>query len=165
MQKSNSVFYILAFSGIAISYYFATRNLKRKTNQKKSLSFPETLPETTKGKVTRIEPIDILGKVTPDSTYKFAFDIDMGTFEKLAVSESEISDMVWKFVPQVIGEIVGKPVVNVDEIDDGYHISVIAKTYEDVRTDSKGRGRLKAKIEQIDSRLKGRIKNVIVTRL
>lgn len=169
MKNSNTAYYLLAAAGAAIGIYFiakALKNAKRETNlelKPKKTKAPAAIPEMlseSPGKVVKIEPVEILGKVEPAPAYTVGFDVEIGALEKLAVEEADIKDAVLQNASRVVGDLVGNPTVSIFETNNGYRIVLSLATYDDVP----GPATLKKRIEAIDSQLVGRISNVKINR-
>lgn len=127
---------------------------RKKTSepQKKPIRLiPEKLPPS-EGKETVVDPIDITGKVEKAPTYFLAFDIAVNGFEKLAVSAEDIKESIEENASEII-DLVGQPTIVVTGIDGGYHVSMHFASYSDMPTAQ----HMKTDIENLDSRLKGRI--------
>lgn len=160
----NTPYLILAISGAAIGAYLVAKALKDAKERLQQTdpappATPETLPES-EGKIIKIKPIDIFGKVELAPAYTLGFEVELSALEKFAVDESDIRDAVLKNASRVIGDLVGNPTVSITGTSKGYRIVLGAATYDDVP----GATLLKTRIENIDPRLKGRISNVKVNR-
>lgn len=131
---------------------------RRSEQATKQEEIPVSPTKRRKPKVTTIEPIDIYGRVPGSELTPLTviFEIALSGVEKFAVSPQDIKQAVVANAHVLPG--IGRPDVLVSEIPRGYVI--YAKYLDSVRPVSKSE--VKQAIESIDSRLKGRVQNIIV---
>lgn len=134
-----------------------SRRSEQAVNPKK---IPISPPRRRRPRVTTIEPVDIYGRV-PGSARKpltVIFEIAISGLEKLAVSPGDVRETVLQNANALPG--IGDPEVIATEIPRGYVVYMKYPDSERVVTQNE----VKLAVEKIDSRLKGRVGNIIIRR-